>query len=58
LDYAITSYREPEHEKTDADAVAAYVAVKNLQHERTLPSPMQARNISNKLKSFVRRLPI
>ncbi len=57
LDYAFTSYREPEHEKTVADAVTSYVAVKNLQHERTLLSLLQARNISNELKVFVRRFP-
>ena len=57
LEYALTNFREPEHEKPVADAVREYLAAKKLENERTLLSPRQLRSIENELGIFLRHFP-
>ncbi len=57
LDYALTNFREPEHEKPVADAVKEYFAAKKLENERTLLSLRQLRSIENELGIFLRHFP-
>ena len=57
LEYALTNFREPEHEKPIADAVKEYLAAKKLENERTLLSPRQLRSIENELGIFLRHFP-
>lgn len=49
VDFALKNYRAPEHEKPLADAVAAYLAKKQHDHDRTLLSPRQLKSITYEL---------
>lgn len=57
LDYALANHREPQHQKPVRDAVTEYVAEKKRQHERTLLSMLQLRNITNELKVLTQQFP-
>lgn len=57
LDYALTNYREPNRQKSLADAVADYYATKKTAYERTLLSMRQLRSIENELNTFKTRFP-
>jgi hypothetical protein len=49
VDYALKNYRAPEHEKRLPDAVAAHLAKKQEDHDRTLLSPRQLKSITCEL---------
>ena len=55
LDYALTNYREPEREKLVPDAVAAYLAVRAKDHERSLLSTSAKKQIGWEMDAFKKR---
>lgn len=52
LDYALTNYREPEHQKKVSEAVADYVAARKRELEEDQLSKPQFRRIDWELKRF------
>ena len=57
LDYALVNYRELRCQIALAEAIAEYVAEKTKQHQRTLLSLLQLRNITNELRVLTAHFP-
>ena len=57
LDYALANRRDPEQQKPLSEAVAAYLAGKTQEHNRTLLSGRQLRSIAHELAVFKRYFP-
>lgn len=49
VDFAMKTYRAPEHEKPVADAIRDYLAKKQEDHDKTLLSPRQLKSITYEL---------
>jgi len=57
LDYALVNYRELRCQIALTEAIAEYVTEKTKQHQRTLLSLLQLRNITNELRVLTARFP-
>ncbi len=57
VDFALGNYREPEHQKTLSDAVAGYVAAKELEHDQDHICYAQLQRIRWDLRRMVDHFP-
>lgn len=57
VEFALTNYREPAHQKSLSDAVADYLAEKISEHEKGLISPSQLTTIKRHMAALKKHFP-
>lgn len=57
VEYTLTNYREPAHQKPLDEAVTAYVAVKTAEHDQKLISPSMLTTIKRHMAALKKKFP-
>jgi hypothetical protein len=57
VEYALTNYKPPTHQKLLADAVTAYLAVKTAEHDQKLISPSMLTTIKRHMAALKKKFP-